>query len=217
MRSGYVLPFGSLVANTDLSSAVTGVFPVEFDAGVRFRRVSLGAYLQYGWGSMVQSKTTAAAFIANGGGRAETPPCGTWPFSYTCTGSDLKVGIEVQYHLVPGGGFDPWFGYGVGMETMNALVTGQFVGQPVATTLSFIGWNVAVLQVGVDYKLPYVSVGPFVTFDLGRFSSVSLSNPALTETHTIQDPAWHEWLTLGLRGYFDIFIGKQQPSPWRAD
>jgi hypothetical protein len=102
------------------------------------------------------------------------------------------------------------------METMNALVTGQLVGQPVATTLSFNGWNVAVLQVGVDYKLPYVSIGPFVTFDLGRFSSVSLSNTALTETHTTQDLAWHEWLTLGLRGYFDIFIGRQQPSPWRT-
>lgn len=204
-RTGYALPFGALVSGTDLSAAATGVFPIWLDAGVRFPRVFVGAYLQYGWSSTPQSGVSAQAYVGSGGVRANAPPCGTYPFSYTCSGSDMKVGVETHYHLLPEGTFDPWLGFGAGVETMNVYVHGPFAGvSDIASTFSFAALTPAVLQAGTDFRFARFGVGPFAVLDLDRFYSVSLSNSALNESHSIRGTAWHEWLTVGVRGYFDV-------------
>jgi len=124
----------------------------------------------------------------------------------TCSGSDANYGLEVQYHFASERRFDPWVGYGIGMETLNVNAHGNAFGRsdspPVSSTITFVAWSPAVLQVGADYKLAY-RVGPFVMLDVSRFLSVSPSDPAVSSTETIHNAAAHEWLTLGLRGYFD--------------
>jgi hypothetical protein len=41
-------------------------------------------------------------------------------------------------------------------------------------------------------------------FSLGQFSSCSTSNPSASASCKIDNQAMHEWLTLGLRGAYDI-------------
>ncbi len=208
VRTGYAVALGSLAANTNLSDTVSGVFPIWVDAGYRFPQVFLGAYAQYGWGIMPQSGAAGAAYIASGGGRAETPKCGS--LGQTCSGSDLKYGLQVQYHFASDRRFDPWVGYGVGMETLSVDAHGNFGGRSdfpyVSSTIAFTAWSPAVLQVGADYKLPYMGVGPFVMLDVSRFLNASLSDSAVSLAETIHNASAHEWLTFGLRGYFDVAV-----------
>lgn len=208
VRTGYVLPLGSLVANTNLSDTTTGVFPIWVDAGYRFPQVFLGAYLQYGWGIMAQGGAAGTAYIANGGSRAETSKCGS--LGQTCSGSDVKYGLQVQYHFASDRRFDPWVAYGVGMEILGVDAHGNAFGRSdfphVSSTIAFTAWSPAVIQVGADYKLPYMGVGPFVMLDVSRFVSASLSDSAVSASETIRNAAAHEWLTFGLRGYFDVVV-----------
>ena len=211
VRTGYALPLGSLVANTSLDAVATGVFPVWFDAGYRFPHVFLGAYAQYGWGFMAQGPAAGSTYIANGGIPVTASKCGS--LGQTCSGFDVKYGLEVQYHFASERRFDPWVGYGIGMETLNVNAHGNAFSRSdfpqTSSTISFTAWSPAVVQIGVDYKLAHLGVGPFVMLDVSRFLSVSLSDSAVSSTETIRNGAAHEWLTLGLRGYFDIGFGQR--------
>src|SRR5262249_38886165 len=110
---------------------------------------------------------------------------------------------DAHYHFMPEATFDPYVGLGIGYEiaSANATLGGTSAGG------SFSGFQFFNLQAGGDYKLmPNLGVGPFVIFSLGQYSSCSLSGAAaaLGGTCTIQQQAMHEWLTLGVRGVFDI-------------
>jgi hypothetical protein len=210
LRTGYAVPMGSLVSNTNLNDALTGAFPLWLDAGYRFPRVFLGAYLQYAQGFMVQSDVAGSTYIANGGIPASTSKCGS--LGQTCNGFDVKYGIEVQYHTVPGGPFDAWLGYGIGAENLNVHPHGHVLpnlGNPeVSETLSLMALSPMVLQLGADYRLAHFGVGPFVMLDVGKYITESQSTAGVTLG--LHDTALHEWLTFGVRGYFDIALTRSE-------
>jgi hypothetical protein len=208
-RTGFAAPVGELTANTDLSTVITGAIPVWVDAGYRTRRLFLGVYAAYAWGFMTQGRAAASAYIAN-----ETVPI-NWvkcdSLGQSCSGSDVKYGIHVQYHFAPDARLDPWIGYGVGAETLGVDVHGHPFGKSnlpeASSTYSFDTFSPALLEAGVDWELGWLWLGPFVTLDTSRFVSASLSNEGVSETETIHDPAFHAWLTLGVRGNCDIPFG----------
>jgi hypothetical protein len=191
LRSGYAIPLGNAVGgngNNALSNTVSGVVPIWIDAGYRLNpSLMIGAYFQYGIG-----------FVPGTAGSGQVT-CATPGIS--CSANDLMFGVQAHYHFMPDATFDPWAGLGVGYEILNlsASANGTSAGQSVN------GFQFVNVQAGGDYKvMPNFGVGPFVMFSLGQYSNCSLSGAASSSTCTIPQTAMHEWLTLGVRGVYDI-------------
>jgi hypothetical protein len=102
------------------------------------------------------------------------------------------VGVEAQFHFLPGTTFDPWVGAGVGGEKLQIWE-------------SAMGWNF-LLQAGGDIRLsPHFSLGPFVGLNVGEYLNYNFSatgySTALSGGFTNQ--ALHEWFLIGVRLVFD--------------
>jgi outer membrane protein W len=188
LRLGYALPVGSLAEGSDMSDAISGQFPIWLDIGYMVTpNVMLGAYGQYAFGSVAgQIKTLCDQNSAAG---------------ISCSASDIRFGLQGQYHISPSEKFDPWLGLGVGYELMKVGVSGG--GQEASTTAS--GFEFANLQAGADFKVvPKFVFGPFLSFSLGQYGSTSNSGAGAAQSPggDIPNKALHEWLTFGVRGAF---------------
>jgi hypothetical protein len=198
LRTGYALPFGDVygAANGNpalsLSDQTTGVLPIWIDAGYRFSpNIYLGAFFQYGVAFINSSK----AF--NGGCSGS----GT-----SCSGSDVLVGVDLHYHLLPDKTLDPWGGVGAGYEIGSESQSANGT----SSGATYNGFQFLNLQAGVDWKgiTPSLGIGPFLMFSLGQYSNCSYSGAAATFfSCTIPSGALHEWLTIGVRGAYDIHLG----------
>jgi hypothetical protein len=204
LRLGYSLPFGNAsgsgptqtttMGNTTtttsstgakLSDAVSGQIPIWVDAGYRILpSLYVGAFFQYGIAFIPSNSTTG---------------CGASGVS--CSGHDLMFGIDAHYHFLPGGQIDPWVGVGIGYESfgLSQSANGQ------SSTGSFSGFQFVNLQAGADYKvMSNFGIGPFVALSLGEYTNASTTFGGMTYSGSIQNTAMHEWLTLGVRGAYDL-------------
>ena len=67
------------------------------------------------------------------------------------------------------------------------------------------GFQFLNFQAGLDVKPDaHFGAGPFVTFSLGQYDKISVTEGALSERADPRNEALHEWLTFGIRGIFDI-------------
>jgi len=83
-----------------------GKIPIWLDAGWRFNpSMHLGAYIEHG-----------PTFVKD---------C---PAGSSRSASDVRLGVNFLYHLVPGAPFDPWAGIGVGYEWLHASQDGVDAG-----------------------------------------------------------------------------------------
>jgi opacity protein-like surface antigen len=179
LRTGYALGLGSLAGSasgegTSMSDFTSGMVPIQIDLGYRFNgNWFAGAYFQYGFGFIKESACGASGA--------------------SCSATDLRFGIEGQYHLMPGMQIDPWVGLGVGYESVNISASeGGLTLSTSVTGLEFVN-----LSVGGDYRVsPNLGVGPFVGLTVGQYSSAFDTD--------IQEKAIHMWLSLGVRGAFDV-------------
>ena len=192
-RTGVALPFGSVASGSPLSDSIGAQIPVQIDLGFRpDPHLFIGAYGSYGF-------VVPASGVCQGG---------------SCSGSDVRAGVEAQFHFRPGFRFDPWLGVGTGYEWLHvASWSSGKVQDGVDTStdanLTLRGWEIVNAQAGLDYALcTGVRVGPFVGFSIGEFENASQSSTLRGTEHAsstdIQQTALHEWLTLGLRGSFDL-------------
>lgn len=108
--------------------------------------------------------------------------------SVDCSASQLRFGLQGQYHLSPGESMNPWFGLGVGLEMVD---------QKAGDTKSGVsGLEFATLMAGADFKVAdNIGVGPFLNFSIGQYSKVTGDNEG-----DIEDKAMHQWLTIGVKG-----------------
>lgn len=194
LRSGYALPLGNAAGGTgdnSLSNIYNGVIPIWIDAGYRLNpNIMIGAYFQYGIGLLNTSKASLGGGT-NGGCNAS---------GVSCSGSDMMFGVQAHYHLMPDATFDPWAGIGVGYEIGNVSASAGNV----SGSVSYSGFQFVNVQVGGDYKaMPNLGIGPFVMFSLGQYSSCSFGG-SISGNCSIPNQAMHEWLTLGVRGAYDI-------------
>ncbi|MBV9949714.1 MAG: hypothetical protein JOZ69_22930, partial [Myxococcales bacterium] len=77
------------------------------------------------------------------------------------------AGVQGDYHLRPAGSdWDPWVSLGTGWR-------GYWIGADQGTT-SLHGWEIARLQLGVDYRVdPAVAISPVIGADLTAFFTES--------------------------------------------
>jgi outer membrane protein W len=189
-RLGYGIPMGDAVGApeggeaTALGDIYKSQIPIWIDAGYRINEnIFAGIYFAYGI-AQVDSEEECDAAGAD------------------CSGSDMRFGIQGQYHISPAESMDPWFGLGIGYEI--AKMKAEAAGMEATQTLS--GFEFLNLQGGLDFQAAEgIGVGPFLSFSLGQYSKVKAEVPVLGEVdEDIEDKGLHEWLVLGVRGSFQL-------------
>jgi hypothetical protein len=197
-RFGFGIPFGNEgqaagdTADNKLSDDLSAALPLWLDAGYRINpNLYVGLFFQYAFG-----------FINND----RQPACSQAGVS--CSASDMRLGANVHYHFSPGQPFDPWFGLGVGYEWLNLGVN---TSAPLATasgTATAGAFEFANFQLGGDFMAsPTFKCGPFASFSLGQYQSISVSGSnVMSMNMPIETKALHEWLLFGFKGAFDIGI-----------
>ena len=188
VRLGYGIPLGEIAENGDLNDAVTGQVPIWIDAGYRITpNWVVGLYFQYGF-----------AFLADS----------LCPNGADCSAHDIRVGLQGQYRFMPREKVNPWLGLGIGYEWLGGSVS---VTTPVGSaevSLDGHGFEFVNLQGGADFQVgDGIGIGPFLSFSLGEYSrgSASVTGAGTASgSQDIQNKALHEWLTLGVRGAFDL-------------
>jgi hypothetical protein len=173
LRASYAFPRGDVTAFSPLSDTTPGAVPLWFDLGYRFtRNIQAGAYFQY-----------AGAF-----GLSRVANC---PASGNCSSGSYRFGLEGIYTAIPDAAFGPWAGLGIGYEVLGTTVEGA--------SRTVKGFELLNLQLGLDWRATSAfSVGPFVSWSVGRFGSSS-SDGVTTD---FQDKSAHSWLQAGLRTAF---------------
>ena len=184
IRMGYGLPMGK-AADTptgDMSTAVVGQVPFIFDIGYRFDpNFYAGGFVHYGVG--MESQKAKDGCTANG---------------LSCSLAFIRLGFDVRYTLVPEQSFAPWIGAGMGFEMLQE--TDSAAGQSVTSDIH--GWEFLHLDVGADARITRLfSLGPFLSFSLAEYDSVSYSSG---NSMDIPKKALHEWLMFGVRGAFNL-------------
>jgi len=180
LRLGYGLPMGDAMKNAKMSDGVSGMIPIWLDVGYRIDpSLYAGLYAQYG---IVSVKDC--------------------PSGVDCSANDIRFGVMGAYHISPDASFDPWVGLGIGYETFSMKLSAA--GAEAKT--SYKGLEFANLQFGGDYKVsPDFGIGPFLSFSLGQYSSATVDIPGLgSQSGSIDQKAMHEWLTIGVRGAFNM-------------
>jgi outer membrane protein W len=189
LRLGYALPLGKATdtPSGELNKVVSGMIPIWLDLGYMVTpNIMIGLYAQYGL-VMIKSADTAT-----------DPGC---PSGADCSGNDIRIGLQGQYHISPAASLDPWVGLGIGYEMLNYKVSAN--GQE--GKFGVKGLEFANIQGGADFKLAdSFTVGPFLSFSLGQFSSQSADPEPPGFNSSIDKTAMHEWLTLGVKGTFGL-------------
>ena len=115
------------------------------------------------------------------------------------SGADIwtaTAGVQGNYHFLPDNEWDPWVGLGSGWR-------GHWVKQASGTD-SRQGWDIARLQVGVDYRVaPEFAVSPYVGAALTTFLTQETSGQGTFGN--VKSPDVNVWVFAGLQGRFDLF------------
>jgi hypothetical protein len=149
-----------------------------------------GGGVQGGVGYRIIPRLTIGAYGSWGmfGRGDQADPTGNL---YTAT-----AGGEATWHILPDGyEFAPWVSLGTGWR--GYWMTGN------QGTTATHGWEIAKLQVGIDYRMTRdIAISPVVGLDLTTF--FTQSTPASQGFQNIQNPNVNTFLFAGLQGRFDI-------------
>jgi hypothetical protein len=171
LRVGWAMPHGEEQRGRDLNDAVVGLAPIWLDLGYRVTdNLMVGVYAHYAF---------AVPQSCRGDG--------------SCVGSDVRFGLQGQWHFGARQSTDHWVGLGTGFEIYEEEIAG--------VTRRFTGYEFVNAQFGEDWSLGHrLGIGPFVSLSLGKFTAVYVqeSNGATTDLE-ISDKTLHGWALLGVR------------------
>jgi hypothetical protein len=115
----------------------------------------------------------------------------------SCATATFRLGAQIQYNVLPGERVNPWFGYGIGLESTAASASAG--GRTISTT--GVGPEFAHLMGGVDFRLSHgFGIGPFIDFSIAQYSTAKMEGGSGSQSGSIEDKALHEWLQIGVRG-----------------
>jgi len=201
-RLAFGIPLGNSIGGNGNSLDHTysnAIVPLWLDAGFRFAsNWYVGGYFSYGVASMSNQAWGSDCNQAGVG----------------CSGSDIRLGVNAHYHVLPDGHFDPWFGVGFGYEWASTGLTVDAAhsntGASITESGGASGWEFVNFQGGLDFRLlnGTLGVGPFVTFAVSQYSSQSQPSDTNggTTGSSISNQAVHEWFLFGVRGDYDLKI-----------
>lgn len=185
LKAGYAFPTGSVGSGQTMSDFWSGSLPLGVDARYRFTpNISAGVYFQW------NPAFAASAF------------CNNVDLGATCSGSDMRLGLEVMYGFNPAG-MNPWVSLGTGWQWTNisASLGGETAG------FTFSGWEYFNVQAGVDFPLSKLfSIGPYLGYFGGTYTNVTGtgSNPVGSQTIDSAFRTFHGWFQIGAKGTFNF-------------
>jgi outer membrane protein len=199
LRLGVGLPLGQaghdllLGSERDLKDLTPWRAPIWLDVGYSpTASTTIGVYAQVGTGG------TGDACIAS-----------------DCDWSDIRVGAELEWRILPGAPVNPWLGLGLGYEWLSyrALVTtdvpdgeggtGTFTGR---YTERFGGPEL-MLHGGIDFQVEdALRIGPYASATVGQYMTDSYScqpaTPECPSNGSLDGAGFHSWIGFGLRGAY---------------
>jgi hypothetical protein len=171
LRVGWGIPQGDQQSGVEVGDQSLGMAPIWLDLGYRVTKHALvGVYAHY-----------AFAFLTD---------C---PADGNCSASDVRFGLQAQWHFGGRQAVDHWIGLGTGFEIYDEEVQG--------ITRRYTGFELANLQFGEDFSLGHrLGLGPFVSFSLGQFTHVEQSaGSQRVSDREISRKALHLWAVFGIR------------------
>ena len=198
-RLGVGVPLGKAAEDgADMSEVVRAQFPLWVDLGIRADQVMFGAYFQYGPGLL-------GSDIDDGCGDAEESLEAADPDSdVSCHVRDIRLGLQLQYHVGRPRKPDPWIGVGAGYEWLTVGFSAEDDDEEVSLETGGRGFEFLNLQAGIDFPLnDAVGLGPFLAFTVARYDSSHIECSGAcgdleSDSDEIDDKALHHWLMLGV-------------------
>jgi len=193
LRTGVSLPVGAATgADSDLlGDRYAWQVPIYLGMGAKITRsVYVGAYVHLGIGAE-GSDSLVEGLCDDNDHDLEN--------DVSCSVLTARVGLEGQYHFEPAEWVNPWIGYGIGYEGATQTIRDREHGYEESHTAS--GITFAQLAGGLDYRMAKgIGGGPFLEAALGRFTRTTTRvNSEEVHSGSIDEPAVHAWISLGLR------------------
>ncbi len=187
LRLAYGIPLGDADASAPLGDVYKGEIPIWIDAGYHFRNWFVGLYFQLGIAVVNKDKALGAGVCTASG--------------VSCSGSDVRLGIEGMYSFSPGQSFNPWVGLGLGYEW--AHLHGEGPGG--SADLDLKGWEFLNVQLGGDFMVSSIfALGPYVAFSLAQYGTLTVTSGGASLSGDITDKKIHGWLQFGVKGTFNL-------------
>lgn len=183
-RLGYGIPLGKVHSMGDgdnaLSDSISGQIPLQLDLGYRLDpQLLLGGYFQYG-----------IAFPSD-------DACD--PDGVSCSASNVRLGLQAQYHFDPITVDGAWIGGGIGYEWMTVHVEAGGIDGSVQVR----GFEFLNLQGGYDFVVAdKLRVGPYALLSIGQYSGSTVETAGISQSNSIDEKAIHSWLMLGVKGSY---------------
>jgi len=174
-RLGYAMAGGQAASGSNMSDGLKSQIPIQVEGGYRLlSKLAVGGYFSYGPGQV-----------------------GSVCEGTSCSASVMRLGAEAAWQFDRWLTLLPWAGLGIGYEWANY----QAKSGSDTLKLTYRGFEYLDLQGGLEYPLREgVSVGPFASFALARYTNLDVKSPLGNSTGSIPSQATHSWLTLGVRG-----------------
>jgi len=116
----------------------------------------------------------------------------------SCSAASVRVGIEARYTFTPADSFSGWVGYGIGFTSATQSISdaGRYSESNTAQ-----GLEAARLSGGLDFRFKRgFGMGPYALVSLGRYTHQRTEiRDVAVSSGDIPDPAFHAWVSLGLR------------------
>ena len=165
--------------------------PLTLDIGAKVtKNIYAGGYLGWSWGAEGNANSVEEYCDDDDSNLSNDISCSTHAY---------RVGLEAQYHLSPEAEYNPWFGYGFGLETVNQSLRDAPRGFRQSTQSTAL--TLARLNLGVDYRSRSgVGMGLFSEASAGRFFHTRTEvDGNATYAGGVDDAAFHLWVGAGLR------------------
>lgn len=187
-KLGLGIPMGKVAeGGEDLSKLTSLAFPLELNASFA---VAPNAWLGAYGGIALDSVGSTAQGVCDFNGTS-------------CSQHTWRLGLKAEYDLSNAdvGQFKPYLGANFGWEWN--VTKQELLGDWLKETFS--GWELG-LEAGADAPLsPGFTAGVFVNLSFGEYGKYSYEAASgVNGSQTISSTAMHEWLTLGVRGNFDL-------------
>jgi hypothetical protein len=189
VKAAYALPFGSVWTSSPWNPAVaqsavwSGALP--FEVGARYRvtpNVSLGAYFAYG-----------PAFVTS-------TACG----GASCSGSEMRTGLELVYGILPDGPVNPWLSLGTGWEWTSATLAGPNSVLGATGRVTFNGWEYVNVQAGADFLVEKaLAIGPYVGLTGGTYATFTGPGGYGGQVD-LASRSFHGWFQFGIKGTLNL-------------
>jgi len=193
LSTGLRFPMGdaSGAPGDTLAARYSYQLPLVFDIGSKVTpNIHVGGYAGFAYGVEGNADTVEDYCDDDDGDLANDISCATLAY---------KLGVQAQYHLAPSARYNPWVGYGTGVELVSQSLndsTRRFEERTLSTS-----FTVAKVDLGVDFRSRSgMGLGLYSEASVGRFfHSRTEINGEASYVGKVDDPAWHVWLGAGLR------------------